>query len=374
MNKKIIPGDSVLHLWLKSLAITEIPVSYQILGGLSLIGAVLRRNIWVDQIDWRIFPNLNCLLIGPSGVGKDTIINAICEVVDVVGSTPIVAGRTIEGIYDQMLGLGDPACCVIPAREVSAFFGGKDYQANMVQDVTDLLSNGPYHDVSTKSGGKKKIPHPTVTMLAGSTREWLHKAMPDGSLEGGLWPRFVIVDEEYGSKHVPLLKYSNTRRENLKADQAKGKFIDWISGISGAYNGEMLLLHGAVDTYTNWYINRMGMFSELVKPYANRSRDQVLRLAMLCGISRGQNFVEAADVQFAIEVMKYIATRIDLAMQPPTLEGRISVDVFELLPRTTKQLMADLQRKYSMKMIRDTVMMLVESGQIKLDKDGWIKS
>lgn len=374
MNKKIIPKDSCICRWLEAMAITEVPISYQVVTGLAIIGAVLKRNVYINQELWRVHPNLSLLLIGPSGIGKDTVIDQAVEMLERIGSPEIVSGRTIEMVYEQMLQIGDPACCVIPAREVSVFFGQKDYQKGMVQELTDLLSTGGSVDVSIKGTGKRKILRPTVTMLAGSTLEWLHRAMPEGSLEGGLWPRFLIVNEAYGSRYVPLIKHSLSKHERDAAVGGLRKFEILVERIKKKYSAaprEIMILKAAQDLYTNWYINRLDYFSPMVRPYANRSRDQVLRVAMISAISRGLPYVEEADMQVGIEVLGEVARTLDSAVQPASQESRICDDVLKMLPEVPKKIMVALGRKYSLRYIKEAMAFLVETDQIKQQSGKW---
>jgi hypothetical protein len=319
VNRKLVPNDSILHYWLDRLAITEIPVSYQIVCGLSLIGSLLKRNIFVDQSEWKVYPNMSVLLVGPSGIGKDIAINAATSVVDAVGAVPVIGGKTMDRVKHAMLNIGIPAACYVPAAELTAFLGGKDYQKSMVQELTDLLSTGEKTDVSTKSEGTKIIIQPTVTMQAGSTRDWLHRAMPDGSLEGGFLPRFVIVCEEYGSKFVPFVKYSTDRGERDQALRAKTIFTEEVGKLVkkyGNYSAEIIPTRAARDYYENWYRNRFSYFSPLVKPYANRSRDHLHRIAMLMAVSRGHSFLEEQDYVFGGEMVSYVASTIEKALRP----------------------------------------------------------
>ena len=374
MNKKILPKDSCIHKWLEAMAITEVPISYQVVTGLAIIGAVLKRNVFINQELWRVHPNLSLLMIGPSGIGKDTVIDQAVEMLERIGSPEIVSGRTIEMVYEQMLQIGDPACCVIPAREVSVFFGQKDYQKGMVQELTDLLSTGGSVDVSIKGTGKRKILRPTVTMLAGSTLEWLHRAMPEGSLEGGLWPRFLIVNEAYGSRYVPLIKHSLSKHERDVAVGGLRKFEIMVERIRKKYSAtprELMILKAAQDLYTNWYINRLDYFSPMVRPYANRSRDQVLRVAMISAISRGLPYVEEADMQVGIDVLGEVARTLDSAVQPASQESRICDDVLKMLPEVPKKIMVALGRKYSLRYIKEAMAFLVETDQIKQQSGKW---
>jgi hypothetical protein len=317
MNRNIVPSDSILNSWLNRLSITEIPLSYQIICGLSLIGSLLKRNIYVDQSEWRVYPNMSVLLIGPSGIGKDIVINAATSVVEDLSTVPVIGGKTMDSVKHSMLDLGDPAACFVPAAELTAFLGGKDYQRSMVQELTALLSTGPKVDVSTKSEGVKIIINPTVTMQAGSTREWLHKAMPEGSLEGGFLPRFVIVCEQYGKKFVPFVKYSTSQYDRHFAEKAKLVFTKQIKHLVQKYEHHALEIvpdRKSRDYYTNWYWNRFSYFSSLVQAYANRSRDHLHRIAMLMAVSRGHNFLEVLDYKFGSDVIMHVATTIDLVL------------------------------------------------------------
>lgn len=188
MNRTDIPRDSLLHEWVTYLSATEIPFSYQVAAGLSVLGACLKRQRWVDQMEWRVYPNQSVLFIGPSGVGKDTVINRCQKVMESMHPytrVPVLGGKTKEAIDAQLAMLPKPAAAFIPAGELTAFFGKAEYQANLLTGMTDLLSGGEKVDITTKGsmalreGKSTCIYQPTLTMHGGSTVEWLHKNMPD---------------------------------------------------------------------------------------------------------------------------------------------------------------------------------------------------
>ena len=338
---------------------------------MSALGAVLKRNAWVDQVDWKIYPNLSILLVGPSGIGKDTAIDAAEEIIQEVNTLPIIVGKTMEYINQEMVNFGDPACCFIPAPEVTAFIGAKDYQKGMVQELTHLLTTKNYVDVSTSGKGKLRIKRPTVTLQAGSTVDWLHKAMPEGSLEGGLWPRFLIVYEEYGSKCIPLVK-NLPKHEVDGARKYKHAFMEACKFLHEEFKDkpkEIQILNEAAELYENWYRNRFKLFSATVQPYANRSRDQILRLAMLCAISRRHDYIEGVDMQFAIELMQFVATTIDKAMVPPTTETRLARIIRKILPCNMKIIMSTLGSNNKRRDINEAIAFMLQGGLMKYNKE-----
>jgi hypothetical protein len=377
-----IPPDSILRSWLTYLNSTEVPFAYQVVGGLSAIGASLRRNRWVDQFEWRVYPNQSVMFIGPSGVGKDTVINRIQRTLDKVtwlSHVPTLGGVTLEYIHARLAELPAPAAAIIPAPEMTAFFGKADYQQNMLTGVTNLLSNGEKIDITTKGAytgygqpgaqrQEKVIWQPTVTMLAGSTVEWLHKAMPDGTLEGGFLGRFLIVVEEVGSRHIPLVK-SNMNKQELESLRTHiGK---WDEGVEECIRAcakprEVILYREAEALYANWYHNRFKLFSATVKPYANRSRDTVLRLAMLMAFSRGHyRWIEEEDVAFAISLMRGVADKIDAVCLPPTPEAQVARKIMEQLPATRGQLIHSLAERYRMPIVIAALDMLNQGLKLR---------
>lgn len=378
-----IPRDSILRSFSSYLSMTEIPFSYQVAGGLSTIGCILRRSRWIDQVDWRVFPNQSVMFIGPSGIGKDTIINRVQSSVDAVATQSRVGtlqGVTLELIHHRLAGLGKPACAYIPAPEMTAFFGKSDYQANMLTGITNLLSNGEKVDISTKGSfiahGETVIWQPTLTMHAGSTVEWLHKGMPDGTLEGGFMGRFLIVIEEIGSKFIPLVKSGMDKEALLEAGEQLRLWREGLKEIieHSRIPREVILHPDAEDLYVNWYYNRFKIFSRAVMPYANRSRDMVLRLAMLMAISRGSHrMIGPEDMKFGIDLMGEIARKIDAVVLPPSAEAAVAQKVLEILPATWGEIYNTLGTRYSLKAIEPAVELLLKQSRIAKTAGGIIR-
>jgi hypothetical protein len=372
LNPSIIPADSALRDWITALSIAETPVSYQVLTGLACIGAALKRSCYIYSGNWNVYPTVSILLVGPSGIGKDTAINEAEKVLKLIGH-PRVYGTTSEALTDQMLGLGDPAACYIPAPEISALCGSKDYQTGIIQVLTDVLSQKETHDCSTKSNKNQIITRPTVTMMAGSTEEWLHKSMPEGSLEGGWWPRFLISCEEYGSRFVALPGY-RPKEDLQEAFLAKNRFYSFMLELVAEYSStrrsrEIVILEDARYFYENWYQNRHSYFSKTVRPYAERSRDSLLRLSLLMAISRGRSYVELSDMWFARDLLAFIAARIDNAVQPPNLIAQIGKQILLLVPCDHKAIAKALSRRFDPGLVKRAQDSLLEQGLLSLDKE-----
>lgn len=346
-----LPSDSILHHWLAAYSLAETPTSYTMLTGLSALGACLKRNIWFNQGAWRVYPNISILLVGPTGVGKDTAIDRAEELIKELEIVPTIGGKTIEAICEALINLptavGQPKAAAIFAQEISSFIGSADYQKSMMTDLTDLLSTKSAKNISLKSAPDRIIFQPTITMQAGSTKEWLKTMLPKGSLEGGFLPRFIIAVEDYPKHHVPLPYYHQPKSVTLAAAAARSNFADGIREICKRFANPTSItpLTEADHLYTNWYCRRFQLFSPMVIGYANRARDQVLRLAMLCAVSRMKSYIDAADINFGIEVITSIGQRIEEAVIPQTPESKCAEDILRFFDTGPKS-KTDLTRKF----------------------------
>lgn len=368
-----LPKDSCFHLWLASRAIIETPVSFDLACCMTAFGSLFKRSIWIDQVRWKVYANMSTLLVGGSGVGKNTAIDGASEILDHFG-VPTVGGKTIETITDQLFKIGDPAAAVLKAEELSDFIGKKDYQQGLLQGLTDLLDTKAWKDIRLKSDPHpRRIANPTVSILAGSTPEWLHTALPPEAMDGGFFPRFVIVCDSKVKRLVPLVK-SLPRAEVAAAITAGEAFyLQALGHLKAIYDhGEYTWGGEAEGMYNEWYATREQAFSHLANAYAHRCRDHVLRIAMLCAASRGGALIEEPDVGFALAFISFVAARIDKAMAIPNRELACASTVLEMLPCHKHKVFFELSKGYPSRVIKDSIGLLYDSGQIQFDGDNLV--
>jgi hypothetical protein len=306
---------------------------------------------------------MSTLLVGGSGVGKNTAINGASEILDHYGM-PVIGGKTMETISDQLYKVGVPACAVLKAEELSDFLGKKDYQQGMVQGLTNLLDNQPLVDITVKSDGtKRRIQQPTLTILAGSTPAWLHTGLPADSMDGGFFPRFAIICDNEVKRHVPLIK-KLPPVEVAGALDAKQIFFEQLDIILKELSakGEYDWSPAAEDLYMDWYVGRTKLFSQLAQAYAHRCRDHVIRFALLSAISRQHSEMDLRDVEFALDFVAYIAERVDGALAVPNQESIVAHQILEMLPASREQIFLALYKQFPTRTIRTGLDLLHECG------------
>jgi hypothetical protein len=392
LDRTIIPEDSFLNYWMDRWSNSEVYPSWTMLTGLAIVGCLLGRKVCFDAGEvGKIYPNTSILLVGPSGHGKDTIINPACDLIRFCGGS-WVRGRTMEAVKESLLQLGDPAVGFINASELSEFLGCKDYQAGMVQALTDILSNKDEIDISLKSDTSKgehasrSIYRPTLTMFAGSTADWLQGMLPDGSLDGGFIPRFVVA-AEWSKRAEGIRPIANPGRYESIAHERKvthgkitfteelQKITEYFRELPDEYTPwkffETTGIDDAEGWYENWYANRYRTFSPLLQAYAHRSSGILRRLGLLMAITRGHvNYIEEADYIFAERIIQHAAERLEQAVIPQSREVRVGWEIKQILPATTSELLQALAGKYSSVWVKRGIGFLVESEQVEVSKEG----
>jgi hypothetical protein len=286
--------------------------------------------------------------------------------------------------------MGDPAIGYINASELADFLGCKDYQAGLVQTLTDILSgNKEEIDVSLKSdivkGISRKIYNPTLSMFAGSTSEWLQTMMPDGTMDGGFLPRFVVAAEwSKVAEGIRLVAHPGKYDSIEQRYKVEGGAKIWVASLrelqtrvaSIPSNSPMVMVetHGDDDAegwYNNWYANRHKQFTPLLQAYASRSSGLLRRLAMLMAVSRGHiNWIEEADYQFAEAIVNHAAERLEKAVVPQSKEVKVGYEILDLLPSIPSTLLRSLAPKWGSAVVKQGINYLLETEQIQQTKDG----
>lgn len=364
---KALPSESLFHHYLAARAIMETPVSYDLLCAMTCFALALKRDVWVSQRRWKVYPVFSPMLVGPSGTGKNTAIGGLTSLCTKL-NIPVVSGGTIEALVDQVAKCGRPATCLIHAEEIADMIGKKDYQQGIVQGITDLLDTKDVKDISLKSTGPRRIYEPTVSFACGSTAGWLHSGLPKDAQTGGFYGRFVVSVEEGPKREVPLLNML-PESELVASDQGEQTFLEGLPAAVETVKGygEISLSPGSVRMYDSWYRARHKNFSSLAQDYATRFRDHVLRLSALSAISCFRQEIGEIDMGFGIAVANHISKTIDSVVAQASPEWELAQKILRGLPQTEKEIIWNFSRGYGPRLIREALALLRDSGKVRFD-------
>ena len=308
-------------------------MSFVLLGAMSTYGACLGRACWF-QDDFRcLYPMLNLLMIGPSGIGKSSSMEIarkfLLENLPAELRPQFIGGAsTKEQLHADLLPLPH---AILFASELGSFFNKAKYMEPLIPYVTELLDYRPI-EFRTKSGGVQRIPEPSVTVIGGSTKDWLQSALPDTAVGGGFLPRFLIVKEDFRRQRVANAQMSMSAskwRETLERRQIVSEdFIHLVAAPKGPIG---FADFATADYYARWYEGHQPASGHL-SPFSARAAEMVKRLSMLVALSSRRDAITEADLDSAIVIYQYCIQKLQEVVVPTTQIGRILSFVLESIP------------------------------------------
>lgn len=328
-----LPQDSAFARWMKLWPVSEPPKSYILFSGLSIFGACLGRNVWMDMDIHTIYPMLNLLLIGPSGIGKSTSIDEIgLKIVEGLEKNLqpqiIKDSTTKEKLHQDLM---DNSHAIIVASELASFFTKEKYKEGMIPYVTRLLDYKDSISNSTRKDGSSIVERPSVTVIGGSTVEWLQGQLPDTATAGGFLARFFIVKEDHKFQRVADPKGALGRSAWIELEMERGKVLAELRALATINGGKVGFAdYEAADAYGYWYQTQMPETGHL-SPFSARAGEFVLRFAMLLALSRHHVNIEAEDIHAAVKLYEYSSKKLQEVVVPYTTQGKLLSQVLQAI-------------------------------------------
>jgi len=370
-----LPEESFLREYVEAWPLAEPPVSFILYSAMAMLGSALGRNVYFDQDVHRTYPLLNLLLIGPSGIGKSTAIHMAEDML--IRSLPkdlevyIVQGKsTKEALHDDLM---QNSQSIVIASELSNMFSREKYNEGIIPYVTDLLDLRP-SSVRTKAGGHKVIQEPSVSIIGGSTKEWLQDQMPSTAGAGGFLPRFLIVKEDYKGQRIAdprrVLSAARLRELELRRERLKIEFQRLVRSYRGVGSIDFSD-YSASDCYGYWYQTYTPETGNLA-PFAARAGVHVMRLALLVAISCEQADIRERDVEAAIKLYEYTHKKLQEVVVPMSPQGKLLAKVLECVGSgsVSQMFIRRAMRNYCSSLDADKmVTSLVDSGDLMMERD-----
>lgn len=375
----LIPEDSFFKRYLDCWPVSESPSSFLVLAAMSALGAALGRSLWLEMDTRRIYPMLNLVLVGPSGLGKTEAImyaqNLLIGRIPEATRPMMVEGEaTRQKLHDD---LAQKPHAIVVAEEMASFFNKQKYMEPMVPYVTELLNYKDRVERRTKQGDVIVVERPAVTFMCGTTPDWLQKMLPDSAIGGGFLPRFLMAYEEHKRKFVPIpeLVLTDKQREELakKRKDIADEYVELLQ-LKGKFGFKDI---EAMHAFEKWAVNHKAATGHL-RPFAERAREYVVRLSILMAISRKHKAIEITDIEAAASIYEWSVEKLQQVAVPVTMEGELLQKVLDLFPDGNTELTnKEVQRgmktflmpRDSQKYLDD----LVQIGELQRSKDGTIK-
>lgn len=172
---------------------------------------------------------------------------------------------------------------------------------DMVVFLTDIFDCPLEWSHKTKIGGTQKIRAPYLNLLAGTTPDWIAKAMPLDTIGIGLTSRVIFIFQDTPRVRDPIPKLSP---EQVKLSQILTEDLKAISRISGEYRWAD---SDTEEKHKEWYRARLSQPNPSGDPrlngYYERKPIHLLKLCMIVAASkRDETFITMEDFEQSLEL------------------------------------------------------------------------
>jgi len=290
---------------------TEVPALFALWSGVFAVAACLKRDCFIDQAHFMVYPNMYISLTAGSGIcRKSTAINIVEDALKQVDpSLNILSQRLtpsdLMGTLSRM-SVKDKTKII---NESSGVFINDELatlidKTNEMKALTPLLTklyDCKDFEYGTRKYGKEMIMNPCLSILGGSTAEWIKDTFPSQAIGGGFVARFVFVFQEKRERNIPWLVRDE---ENVKRFERVVGDLNEIAKL----RGPMGVSEEAIQLYSEEYNKFLegGLARDsLTTRYAERRHVHLLKLAMALSASqKDTREINKEDMWKAIQIIK----------------------------------------------------------------------
>lgn len=314
---------NLINLYLHICGKDEVPTAYYLWTCLAMIAACVSDRVYFfRRREKPIYPNLYSILIGESGSGKNIAFDQMEKFIEPI---PIINYRrqrvTAEHLMDI---LGKPTIdpntgqrvlsnprVFLCMPEITAYFRKGDHADTFIQTLTELYGGNASFGDGTRMHGEVMIKGACINWSAGTTKEWLLKAMTPETVLSGFFARILTIYPEEEKN-----RDNKTERfwDNIEYPPDYDAVVEHLKARVIALTmlqGEMFMDEHAHAYVRQWNENRPEPTDEFLRPWWRRERETVAKLSMILCLADGKGpYIRQAHVSTAIKILKSVETNL----------------------------------------------------------------
>lgn len=280
---------------------SESPEQYHYWSAATVIGAAMKRHVWVGRGTYRLFPNNYTLLIGKPGIGKGAALNPAIDLLKASKAAHFMTGRiTIEYVLEKLSAgfggampgsqgqptIGQESSLLLFSPEFNVFATASQHTFRILTDIWD--SKEGEWDYGTRHSGSWKVKDPCVSLLAGCSSEALIELLPSAAIGGGFTRRVNFVYAADNDQLIPWPENVAFLHEGLIEDLKKISMLQ----------GEFKWADETKQAFSDYYIKTRStkeFQDEATASYDTTRWAHATKLAMIVSASRGNDLVIRKD-------------------------------------------------------------------------------
>lgn len=330
-----LPKEGWLGEYLKFTSGMEACTRFNFFAACCAMGAAINNKAWIQRGDEdllpKLFPNVWTILLAPPGRGhKTSTINmacnclvAACQDVRILADklTPeyLVKALSSPASKNDMIRIGPrDATGLIKAPELSVFFGKQQYNMGLVSLITDLYDYREKWVGGTIGRGGETLNNVCISVIGGSTPDWLMQMLPQDAFTGGFMSRFVIVE-------MPPAYFKKVTFPKKAEDSKWKNIVQGLTEISVTTTGIIGWGANSQTAYESVYENCIPRGQAQVDAYREREAEQILKIAMLLAISLGRKEITGTDVFQARDIVQTLQKETNPRIERLTTHPRMQL-------------------------------------------------
>lgn len=381
-----------LRAYVDHAQVSESPLIYHVWTAVSTIAGALRRNVWIDEIRFKYYPNFYIVLVGPAALTKTTALNSGKRMLSQVkgvwfGPASATWQSMIKNmsLASQEIKIDTPAgvqaltTCPLhfSVGELGTFFKIEDsVMMEVLIDLWDGHEGSWTH--STLTMGDNSVENPIINLIGGTTPSWLKEHFPENMIGGGLASRMLFVFADVKHRLIAFPSREIRQDHYYKVEERLLDDLQQIAKLTGCYQ----LTNEAMDWGQPWYEHHHThrpehLASDRYSAYLGRKFALLMKLSMIVAAGkRDEMVIEREDLEESLAMLEMIEPhmqkvfesigRVDEARRGDELIAYVKA--YNVL--TSAELFTFVQNVMSSKDFSTTLQSAVKSGKLRLVKKG----
>lgn len=319
----------MLENWLAAYSkytdISEAPITFDFWTGVATIGGALRRQVCIDEIKYRVFPNFYLFFIAPPGVAtKSTTAGVGMKLLrQVDGVTMGPTSMTWQGLTrglqnaQQLYPVTDPdvtdplameylpqSAITCEVSELGTFLDMRN--GELISILIDLWDGKdvPWERwLSTQAN--TKIENPLVSIVGSTTPSWLEENFGGGTIGGGLTSRIIFVYGDKKRRFIPYISDLVEPEANAALEKALVHDLREIAKLKGTFT----ITRAARTFVGDWYYKHWtNPDAHIADPkfsgYRARKFAHMHKLAMVLSVAESDSLeITLPHIEFAYSAL-----------------------------------------------------------------------
>lgn len=359
---------------------TEVPTLFSLWVAISTVSACMGRDCFVDLGHFVVYPNMYIVLVaGSAKCRKSTSIGSGRKFMERVKPKIKMLSQkmTPEALIGALSGMTaedtstiiNEAEGILVVDELATLIDRNAFKSGMIPVLTKLYDceDFPYE---TRGRGVEDITNPCLSILGGSTADWIKESIPPAAIGGGFTSRVVFVFKDTFEK---LVAWPQMSPEIKKL----GDKIVHDLGEVAKIRGNFTVTDSARKFYEEEYIRFMHnsvLFEDMnLAGYAGRRHITLLKVSMVMSAEcRDTRVINETDMKMATEAMKTAEVHMPKVLQAIRAEfvGDVSEEVLNFI--MTKKVVdrSALVKKMAYKLTAQQLNVIIDTLMEYEDSDG----